>query len=111
MDREPPLLEIKFWGDYACFTRPEMKVERVSYPVMTPSAARGALEAIFWKPQIAWRVNEIHVLRPIEYASILRNEINDRQSERTARGGGGHSGGVVPVTTPPTAAPRGGHGG
>ncbi|MYJ73581.1 MAG: type I-C CRISPR-associated protein Cas5 [Gammaproteobacteria bacterium] len=85
MDREPPLLEIKFWGDYACFTRPEMKVERVSYPVMTPSAARGALEAIFWKPQIAWRVNEIHVLRPIEYASILRNEINDRQSERTAR--------------------------
>lgn len=85
MEREPPLLEVKLWGDYACFTRPEMKVERVSYPVMTPSAARGALEAIFWKPQIAWRVDEIHVLRRIEYTSILRNEINDRQSERTAR--------------------------
>ena len=85
MDREPTLLEVKFWGDYACFTRPEMKVERVSYPVMTPSAARGALEAIFWKPQVAWRVDEIHVLRPIEYASFLRNEINDRQGGRPAR--------------------------
>ena len=78
-------LEVKFWGDLACFTRPEMKVERVSYPVMTPSAARGALEAIFWKPQIAWRIEEIRVLRPISYASILRNEINDRQSDRSAR--------------------------
>ncbi len=78
-------LEVKFWGDYACFTRPEMKVERVSYPVMTPSAARGALEAIFWKPQVAWRIEEIHVLKPITYASILRNEINDRQSDHTAR--------------------------
>ena len=73
-------LEVKLWGDYACFTRPEMKVERVTYPVMTPSAARGALEAIFWKPQVAWRIEEIHVLKPIVYASILRNEINKRQS-------------------------------
>ena len=48
-----PPLAVKLWGDFACFTRPEMKVERVSYPVMTPSAARGALEAIFWKPEIA----------------------------------------------------------
>ena len=78
-------LEVKLWGDYACFTRPEMKVERVTYPVMTPSAARGALEAIFWKPQVAWRIEEIHVLKPIAYASILRNEINDRQSVRSAR--------------------------
>ena len=85
MRRNPTPLQVKFWGDYACFTRPEMKVERVSYPVMTPSAARGALEAIFWKPQVAWRVEEIRVLNPIRYASILRNEINDRQSERTAR--------------------------
>ena len=87
-------LAVKLWGDYACFTRPEMKVERVSYPVMTPSAARGALEAIFWKPQVAWRIEEIHVLKPIAYASILRNEINDRQSDRSARGwaksGGGY---------------------
>ena len=78
-------LAVKLWGDYACFTRPEMKVERVTYPVMTPSAARGALEAIFWKPQVYWRIEEIHVLKPIVYASILRNEINDRQSHRSAR--------------------------
>lgn len=94
MYRKPAQLEVKFWGEYACFTRPEMKVERVSYPVMTPSAARGALEAIFWKPEVSWRVNEIQVLKPIGYASILRNEITDRQSDRSARGwmseGGGY---------------------
>lgn len=79
-------LEVELWGDYACFTRPDMKVERVTYPVMTPSAARGALEAIFWKPQVVWRVEEIHVLKPIAYASILRNEVNNRQSDLKARG-------------------------
>lgn len=93
MVRGLPPLEVKLWGEYACFTRPEMKVERVTYPVMTPSAARGALEAIFWKPQVAWRIEEIHVLKPIAYASILRNEINDRQSERTARGWARNGGG------------------
>ncbi len=93
MVRGLPPLEVKLWGDYACFTRPEMKVERVTYPVMTPSAARGALEAIFWKPQVAWRIEEIHVLKPVAYASILRNEINDRQSERTARGWARNGGG------------------
>ncbi len=85
MSRNPVPLQVKFWGDYACFTRPEMKVERVSYPVMTPSAARGALEAIFWKPQVMWQVKEIQVLKPIAYASIRRNEISDRQSDRSAR--------------------------
>ena len=69
-------LQVKVWGDWACFTRPEMKVERVSYPVMTPAAARGVLEAIFWKPEISWQVREIWVLRPIRYFSILRNEVN-----------------------------------
>jgi CRISPR-associated protein Cas5d len=87
-------LTIKVWGDLACFTRPEMKVERVSYPVMTPSAARGVLEAVFWKPEFRWRVQEIWVLKPIRYTSILRNEVNARQSERAARswqaGGGGY---------------------
>ena len=78
-------LEVKVWGDFACFTRPEMKVERVSYPVMTPSAARGVLEAIFWKPEFAWRVDEIWVLKEIRYVSILRNEVNQRASERSAR--------------------------
>ena len=91
---EWPLLEVKVWGDYACFTRPEMKVERVSYPVMTPSAARGVLEAIFWKPEFRWRVAEIVVLEPVRYWSILRNEVKHRASDRSARewmrsGGGG----------------------
>lgn len=81
-------------GPYACFTRPEMKVERVSYDVMTPSAARGILEAIFWKPEFAWRIREIQVLRPIKHFSLLRNEVNTLASERAARGwekdGGGY---------------------
>lgn len=89
-----PMLEVKVWGPFACFTNPIMKVERVSYPVMTPSAARGILEAIFWKPECRWHVEEIHVLKPIHYFSILRNEINTRQSERAAKGwmkkGGGY---------------------
>jgi CRISPR-associated protein Cas5d len=62
-----------------------MKVERVSYPVMTPSAARGVLEAIFWKPEFRWRITAVWVLRPIRYFSIQRNEINHVQSERAAR--------------------------
>lgn len=78
-------LQVKVWGDFACFTRPEMKVERVSYPVMTPSAARGVLEAIFWKPEFQWQVKEIWVLNPIRHFSILRNEINTRQSHRAAK--------------------------
>ena len=78
-------LEVKVWGEFACFTRPEMKVERVSYPVMTPSAARGVLEAIFWKPEFVWSVEEIWVLNPIQYVSFLRNEVNSRTSERSAR--------------------------
>jgi len=73
------------WGPYACFTRPEMKVERVSYTVMTPSAARGILEAIFWKPEFSWRVQEIWVLNPIRYFSILRNEVQSKASPRTDR--------------------------
>ena len=60
-------------GDHACFTRPEMKVERVSYDVMTPSAARGILEAIHWKPAITWIIDAIHVLKPIRFQSIRRN--------------------------------------
>ena len=79
-------LEVKVWGDLACFTRPEMKVERVSYPVMTPSAAQGVLEAIFWKPEFSWEIDEILVLNPIRYFSILRNEINSRQTAQRAEG-------------------------
>lgn len=68
-------IRLKVWGDHACFTRPEMKVERVSYDVMTPSAARGILEAIHWKPAIRWVVDAIHVLEPIRFQSIRRNEV------------------------------------
>lgn len=73
------------WGRYACFTRPEMKVERVSYDVMTPSAARGILEAIHWKPAILWHVDRIHVLKPIRFQTIRRNEVNNKIPESTAR--------------------------
>jgi len=85
-----PPLEVKVWGEFACFTRPECKVERVSYPVMTPSAARGILEAIFWKPEFSWQVREIWVLKPIRQFSILRNEINSRQSQRADAAKGGN---------------------
>lgn len=74
-------LEVK--GDYACFTRPEMKVERVSYDVITPSAARGIFEAIFWKPAIAWSVRKIEVLKPIKWVSVRRNEVGTTASERS----------------------------
>ena len=71
-------------GERACFTRPEMKVERVSYDVMTPSAARGILEAIHWKPAILWVVDRIHVLRPIRFQSFRRNEVGAKISASTA---------------------------
>lgn len=66
---------IEVWGDYACFTRPELKVERVSYDVMTPSAARNIFQAIFWKPAINWIVKRIEVLSPIKWVSVKRNEV------------------------------------
>ncbi|MEQ1780863.1 MAG: type I-C CRISPR-associated protein Cas5c [Hyphomonadaceae bacterium] len=71
-------------GDRACFTRPEMKVERVSYDVMTPSAGRGILEAIHWKPAIVWVVDRIHVLKPIRFQSFRRNEVGAKISAATA---------------------------
>jgi CRISPR-associated protein Cas5d len=80
----PPLM-VKVWADYACFTRPEFGAERVSYPVMTPSAAKGVLEAVFWKPEFCWKVREIEVLKPIQHFSIVRNEINSWQSPSSAK--------------------------
>lgn len=68
-------VRLHVWGDRACFTRPELKVERVSYDVLTPSAARGILEAIHWKPAINWVVDRIHVLKPIRFQSFRRNEV------------------------------------
>ncbi len=72
-------------GDFACFTRPEMKVERVSYDVMTPSAARAIFEAIIWKPAIRWRVTKIEVLKPITWISVRRNEVGAVASTRNVQ--------------------------
>lgn len=79
-------ISLKVWGDYACFTTPEARVERLSYPVITPSAARGILEAIFWKPAIRYELDRITVLKPIRFTSIRRNEI---QGTITVKGGNG----------------------
>ena len=84
-------IRLRVGGKYACFTRPEMKVERVSYDVMTPSAARGILEAIHWKPAIVWRIDRIHVLKRIQFQSIRRNEVGKKiptGSVRTAKNRG-----------------------
>lgn len=78
-------IRLHVWGERACFTRPEMKVERVSYDVITPSAARGILEAIHWKPAIRWHVDRIHVLKPVRFQSIRRNEVGAKASAATAR--------------------------
>jgi CRISPR-associated protein Cas5d len=73
-------IKLKVWGSNACFTRPEMKVERVSYDIMTPSAARGILEAIYWKPAIIWIIDRIHVLNFIRFENIRRNELAGKLS-------------------------------
>jgi len=77
-------IQLEVWGDFACFTRPEMKVERVSYDVITPSAARGIVEAIYWKPEIRWRITRIRVLRPIRFTSLRRNEVASKIPAGTA---------------------------
>lgn len=86
-------VRLRIWGPYACFTRPEMKTERVSYDVPTPSALRGLLGAIHWKPAIAWHVNRIHVMKPIRFENIRRNEL----------------GGKIPISTV-NSAMKAGHG-
>jgi CRISPR-associated protein Cas5d len=83
---------LEVWGDYACFTRPEMKVERVSYDVMTPSAARAIFEAILWKPAIKWQVTGIEVLEPIRWISVRRNEVGKIFTGPTQAQLEGHSG-------------------
>lgn len=86
-----PTLRLRARGPLACFTRPELKVERVSYPVMTPSAARGLFEAVLWKPAIQWRIERIHVLNEINFTAFRRNEVNSkapRPSEKLVANGG-----------------------
>ena len=73
-------VKVRVWGDYALFSRPEMKVERCSYDVMTPSAARGILDAIYWLPGLKWKIDRIHVVRPIQFTSVRRNEVKSKIS-------------------------------
>lgn len=78
-------IRLHVWGQHALFTRPELKVERFTYDVMTPSAARGVLEAIHWKPAIRWVIDRIHVLEPIRFQSIRRNEVGHKAPAGTIR--------------------------
>ena len=78
-------ISLEVWGDYALFTRPEMKVERVSYDVMTPSAARGLSEAIYWHPGLRWVIDCIHVCAPIRFTNLRRNEVKSTLSARSVR--------------------------
>lgn len=73
--KPPNRITLRVWGDFACFTRPEMKVERVSYPVMTPSSARGILEAVFWEPQMFYLIDAIRVVKRGRWVSFRRNEV------------------------------------
>ena len=78
-------IQVEVWGDYACFTRPEMKTERVSYDCMTPSAARGLLESIYWHPGLRWVIDRIHVCQPIRFTNIRRNEVKDTINARKVK--------------------------
>lgn len=73
-------IKVKVWGDYALFSRPEMKVERCTYDVITPSAARGILDAIYWHPGLVWRIDRIYVQKPIQFTSVRRNEVKSKIS-------------------------------
>ena len=91
MPQRSPVLKMRVKGMFACFSRPELKVERVSYAVPTPSAVCGIYSAIMWKPAIRWHVQKIHVCKPIQFVAFRRNEVNkvaSVPSERTIKNGG-----------------------
>ena len=73
-------IKVRVWGNYALFSRPEMKVERCSYDIMTPSAARGILEAVYWHPGMRWIIDKIHVVNPVSFTSVRRNEVKSKIS-------------------------------
>lgn len=73
-------VKVNVWGDYALFSRPELKAERYSYDVMTPSAARGIMEAIYWHPGMQWVIDKIYVKKPILFTSVKRNEVKSKVS-------------------------------
>lgn len=86
------MIQLEVWGDYALFTRPELKVERMSYDVPTPSAARGLVEAVYFHPGLRWHIDRIHVLNPIRFVSVRRNEVKSKipatLARAAAQGGG-----------------------
>ena len=71
-------IKVEVWGEYACFSRPELKIERFTYDCITPSAARGILDAVFWHPGLVWVIDKIHILSPIEFTNIRRNEVKSK---------------------------------
>lgn len=79
------MIQLEVWGDYACFSRPELKIERVSYDVITPSAARGIVEAIYYHPGLKWIIDKIYVLSPIKFTNIRRNEVKNKISGSNVR--------------------------
>ena len=79
------MIQLEIWGDYACFSRPELKIERVSYDVPTPSAARGIVEAIYFHPGLKWSIDKIYVLSPIKFTNIRRNEVKNKISGSNVR--------------------------
>ena len=79
------MVQLEVWGKYALFSRPELSVERVSYDVITPSAARGIIEAIYWHPGLKYKINKIYVLNPIKFASVRRNEVKNKALASDAR--------------------------
>ena len=90
---------VEIWGDYALFTRPEMKVERVSYDVITPSAARGILDAVYWHPGMRWVIDSIHVINPIEFTNIRRNEVKSKISARNVKSAMDRNDGSLYIST------------
>lgn len=79
------MIQLEVWGDYALFTRPELKVERMSYDVPTPSAARGLVEAVYYHPGLRWHIDRIYILNPIRFVSVRRNEVKNKISATSAR--------------------------
>ncbi len=90
-------VKVRVWGDYALFSRPEMKVERCSYDVITPSAARGILEAIYWHPGMKWCIDKIYVKKPVKFTSVRRNEVKSKVSASKVL--------EIPITYAITVAP------
>lgn len=100
------MIQLEVWGDYALFTRPELKAERMSYDVPTPSAARGIVEAIYFHPGLKWHIDRIHVLKPISFTSIRRNEVDKKLSHSKARGAAQGSGKPVELISTESISQR-----